>query len=114
MTEEKKEPTVRQLLQAKKLAIRPDPFQRAVARILDRLFRRPVGNTARLWKRMECDDPFVRTTPKSPKAEYKGVYASGRFVRFDQLEKEKAKPTNAKDALIERLKRENERNAASN
>jgi hypothetical protein len=110
MTEnEKKPPTVRQLLQAKKLPARATPFLRATSRLFDRLFRRPVGNSARIWARLEMEDPFERREKRGPKAAYRGVYAKGRFVRFDKMEREEKKkkaPEDSHAALVARLKKQ--------
>ena len=113
MAEDKKrEPTVRDILRKGELPARPVPFLSATQFLFDRLFRRPAGNSARIWRRLEWDDPFEDRPLRSRKADYKGVYAKGRFVRMDRDLPEKKQPKKIKDPhddMAERLKKAKER-----
>jgi hypothetical protein len=52
-------------------------------RHMRRHLRRPVGNSEKLWKKVDGEDPWdVPGPPEAPKN--RGVYASGRFVRIDK------------------------------
>ncbi len=48
-----------------------------------RHLRRPVGNSRRLWERVDGEDPWDLPKRKVPPKQ-RGVYAAGRFVRIDQ------------------------------
>ena len=106
MTDDRKsELKVRDALRLGKVLARDVPFMRATTILFDRIFRRPAGNSARIWKRVEWDDPFEDKPYRSRKVDYKGVYAKGRFVRLDKAQAE-AKPTPKHDPhadLVERL-----------
>ena len=108
MTDSKKtDPKVRDVLRLGQIPERPIPFMHATSLLFDRIFRRPAGNSARIWKRMEWDDPFEDRPHRSRKVNYKGVYAKGRFVRIDKAQPEK-KSTPKQDPheeLVARLKK---------
>jgi len=114
MTDDKKpELKVRDALRKGVVPIRDVPFMRATSLLFDRIFRRPAGNSARIWKRMEWEDPFEDKPYRSRKMAYKGVYAKGRFVRIDKAQA-KAQPKPKKDPhadLVERLKKAKAREA---
>lgn len=60
----------------------------------ERRFRRPVGNSERLWKKVDGEDPWEANKARKPeKKQQRGVYAAGRFVRVDKHResKERAK-----------------------
>ncbi len=61
-----------------------------------RRLRRPVGNSRRLWKRVEGDDPFDGKPKAPPKEKPRGVYAAGRFVRVDKFNESQEKAKKAK------------------
>ena len=82
---------------------------RTSGRVWYRRDRRPVGNSARLWKRLDEDDPFLPPRPKRhARPEHKPVYAAGRFIRLDRV-KVKKRVVTPQDRLIARLREEAKR-----
>jgi hypothetical protein len=51
--------------------------------VVDRFLRRPVGNSERLWRRIDGTDPWDNSPPP-PVEKPRGVYAAGRLVRLDK------------------------------
>jgi hypothetical protein len=68
-----------------------DPVGSSIVFRLDsRQWFRPAGNSIRFWKKIEADDPFK---PKRAKlSPHRPVYASGRFVRLEDVTPPKPKP----------------------
>ena len=59
--------------------------------VMQRRLRRPVGNSEKLWKRVDGEDPWELDKPKKKVEKQRGVYAAGRFVRVDKAEQSKSK-----------------------
>jgi hypothetical protein len=111
----KKELTVREALRAGLIAEHRPTLSATPLRLLGRLFRRPAGNSARLWARIELADPFQDERYRSRKLDYTGVYAKGRFVRMGSApieSKPKKKAKDPHDDMTERLKKAKERREA--
>lgn len=98
---------VRDILRLGQIPERPIPFTQATGAMFNRILRRPAGNSARIWKRMEWEDPFEDKPIHSRKLNYKGVYAKGRFVRIDKAQPEtRNEPKrDPHDELVERMKK---------
>lgn len=69
--------------------------------VMRRRFRRPVGNSEKLWKKVDGEDPWDLPKPKKPAKKQRGVYAAGRFVRVDKAEAAKGKPKDASSHIPE-------------
>ena len=80
--------TAKDLLRAGELDAPEHAGERFGRRVRDRHMRRPVGNSSRLWSRVDGEDPFGEPRKKEPPKQ-RGVYASGRFVRIDSEERRK-------------------------
>ena len=65
-------------------------WARTVDRIDRRRGRRPCGNSARTWAKVDADDPF--RPPRQKRREHRTVYASGRFVRIDKVTEQQNPP----------------------
>ncbi|MFT7520495.1 MAG: hypothetical protein ACI9MC_002644 [Kiritimatiellia bacterium] len=89
-----KNKTVKDLLRSGELEAPEHTGQRFGRELGDRHFRRPVGNSRRLWQRVDGEDPFDKPKPKKPPRQ-RGVYASGRFVRIDAEERRKDRASQA-------------------
>lgn len=73
---------VKDLLQSGELDAKQTPGDSFGERHLRRHLRRPVGNSEKLWKKVDGEDPWDEPAPtRAPRR--RGVYASGRFVRID-------------------------------
>lgn len=81
------EPLAKDLVRNRELQPRSVVGARLVNRLTYRTWRRPAGNSARLWRKVGAEDPFA-APPEDVKPEHRAVYASGRFIRLDQAEKE--------------------------
>jgi hypothetical protein len=60
------------------------------ARLMARSWWRPAGSSAKLWKKLGGNDPFLPPKPERKMLEeHRQVSAAGRFVRIDKHEKKK-------------------------
>lgn len=82
MVDEHDDRRAKDLYKAGELRVPPAAGIKTTKRLLRRFFRRPAGNTRRLWLRVAGEDPFFRMTAP-PDIKRKTVYADGRFVRLE-------------------------------
>ncbi len=65
-------------------------WKETTARLMARYWRRPAGSSAKLWKKVGGNDPFLPPKPERKMLEeHRQVSAAGRFVRIDKYEKKK-------------------------
>jgi hypothetical protein len=92
MADDEKRERVKDLLRSGTL----DEHQPASAdfgeRVMRRHMRRPVGNSERLWRKVDGSDPWDLPEPPKPDKS-RGVWAAGRFVRVDRDEAKKQETT---------------------
>ncbi|TVQ94095.1 MAG: hypothetical protein EA397_03005 [Deltaproteobacteria bacterium] len=88
MAEDDKKQRVKDLLKGGKLDERATGGEDFGERVMRRHLRRPVGNSERLWKKVDGDDPWDLPKPPKPKKQ-RGVWAAGRFVRVETKEQKK-------------------------
>lgn len=82
-------PKVKDLLRSGELDAHEHKGEDFGSSVMRRHMRRPVGNSERLWKKVDGEDPWDLPRPKkAPKQ--RGVYASGRFVRIDKGQPKKS------------------------
>lgn len=66
------------------------PWKHTTVRLMARYWRRPAGSSAKLWKKVGGDDPFLPPKPERKMLEeHRQVSAAGRFVRIDKYERKK-------------------------
>ncbi|MFK7929106.1 MAG: hypothetical protein AB8H79_13015 [Myxococcota bacterium] len=81
--------------------------------VMNRRYRRPVGNSERLWKKVDGEDPWDEPKVKTPPKQ-RGVYASGRFVRIDKGGPKKAQPEKSHIPDLARKRQSDANRARSN